>query len=174
MSEEQIISYKIQYDVRGIDSTIRQSQRLLYFTNAVRLAYVDLQQFMSAPTVANFMWTAIQLTRVWTTAYRWIKMTNEAQRLGIAQGALRGIGGRAAGRGFSVGQQMLPWAAKPLLATLPTVKLGVGIAGMGLALGIPVAVLIGLFILGDIQERRTMKDWEQRQREVAKSQGLEW
>jgi len=186
MSGEQIIKLNIQYDVRGIDSSIRQSQRLLYFMNAVRLSVTDLQQVMSGPTVANMMWTAVQLTRVWTTAYRWVRMTNTAQRMGIAQGAMGGFGRRAGGaaaRQLGLGQTMLALGAggelgvatvSPPWITAMLGSLGAALAVPGVAVGVGAAVVVTGAVLWDYNERRKRSDWIQRQREVAKSQGLEW
>ncbi len=182
MSAEEVIKFNVVYDVRGIDSSIRQSQRLLYFMNAVRLSVTDLQQVMSGPTIANIMWSAVQLTRVWTTAYRWVRMTNEAQRMGIAQGVAGGIGrgaASAAARRFAVGQTSLMFGEGGAL----------GIAGAQagfLASLIPIlsnpfiaAALIGGTIVvtaaaWDRNERIKYNEWAKRQREIAKSQGIEY
>ena len=182
MSADQIINIKLQYDVRGIDSSIRQSQRLLYFMNAVRLSVADMQQVMSGPTVANIMWTAVQLTRVWTTAYRWVRMTNEAQRIGIAQGALGGVGGRAAGGRLAratgvmgVNQAMNAlfdptWQAPgpgfmaSLMATLSNPLVAGALIGGTILLGAAV---------WDRNQRLQHMEWQRRNREMAKSQGLE-
>ena len=158
--------------------------------NALRLSVVDFQRLVESPSLGNLLWMGIQLTRTWTLLYNLVKKTNQAQMAGLGIGA-----GRAAGRvrgvmGYNVAMNALfdpTWspAKAGLLAstiagvtavtsTLPTVTLGVGALGIGLAVGIPVAALIGIFLIGDIMERRKMKDWEQRQRDIAKSQGLEW
>lgn len=183
MSAGETIKFDIQYDVRGIDSSIRQSQRLLYFMNAVRLSITDLQQVMSGPTIANVMWTAVQLTRVWTTAYRWVKMTNEAQRLGMAQGVVGGVGRRAvgaAGRRFALGQTTLALGAEGALGLSPA-QAGIWTSMMLWAAANPLLLggLIGgtvIFgaVMWDRNEKLKRNEWVKRQREIAKSQGLEW
>ena len=179
---------RVVYDVRGIDSSIRQSQRLLYFMNAVRLSVTDLQQVMSGPTIANVMWTAVQLTRVWTTAYRWVTATNQAQRVGMAQGMLGGVMGRGRGVGaaaratgvMGINQAMASlfdpnWVAPttPWLTALLG-SLGATLAIPGVAVGVGAAVVVTGAVLWDYNERRKRTEWLQRQREVAKNQGLEW
>ena len=187
MSAEQIVKFNVVYDVRGIDSSIRQSQRLLYFMNAVRLSVTDLQQVMSGPTIANVMWTAVQLTRVWTTAYRWVKMTNDAQRLGIAQSAAGGMGrgiGAAAARRFALGQTTLALGAGGAMGITPA-QTGL-FASLG-ALAMANPLLAGLaafaFVVSGLGYRqffldRQMKieneEQRKRMREIAKSQGYDF
>ena len=175
---EEIIRHRVEYDVRGIDQSIRSTQRLLYFMNATRLAVVDLQQVMSGPTISNVMWTAVQLTRVWTHLYRLIKATNQAQRVGVAQtlggAAIRGVGGGVAARRFAVGQMALPWAA-------PLAETGLFSSVMAFAAANPAvagALVAGMAVSGaaawDYRQRRIREQWVLRQREIAKSQGLEF
>ena len=178
MSAEQIVKFNVVYDVRGIDSSIRQSQRLLYFMNAVRLSVTDLQQVMSGPTIANIMWTAVQLTRVWTTAYRWVKMTNDAQRLGFAQSAAGGIGRRVAAG--AIGRQI---AGQTLLAPFPLASQGALVSALAMMgpLGILVTGLgVTFSFLGyrqfflDRQMRIENEEHRKRMREIAKSQGYDF
>lgn len=176
---EETINYRIEYDIRGVDRSVRETQRLLYFMNATRLAIVDLQQVMSGPTVANVMWTAVQLTRVWTHLYRLIKATNQAQRIGLAQTiggtSIGGVSGISARR-FAMGQTALPWA---------TTQIGMFPAALAFAAANPLligaaAVALTVSALGyrqyfiDRKMRVEREKFLQRQRNVAKTQGLEY
>lgn len=173
---EEIINYRIEYDIRGVDRSVRETQRILYFMNATRLAIVDIQQVMSGPTVANVMWTAVQLTRVWTHLYRLIKATNQAQRLGIAQT----IGGTAI-RGGAAGVAARRFAAGQITLFGPVAEAGLFSSVMAFAVANPAvagALVAGLAISGaatwDYRQRKIRGEWVLRQREIAKSQGLEY
>ena len=174
---EEIINYRIEYDIRGIDQSIRESQRILYFMNATRLAIVDIQQVLRGPTISNIMWTAVQLTRVWTHLYRLINKTNQAQRLGVAQTL-----GRTAMRG-AAGQGVLQFGAGGTLGVgVPQTLLG---SMMAFSIANPViagAVVAGLTVstLGyrkyflDRKMRSDREEFIRRQRDIAKRQGLEY
>lgn len=183
MSFEETVNYNIRYTIEGVDQSVRSTQRLLYFTNAVRLSIVDLQQVIAGPTISNILWTTIQLTRAWTHLHRIIKATNQEQRISMAQGLVgRGIGGRGIGRGLGGGQITLAeaWGQAAPSTSLLQQFLNMGelvtpigaIPLTGLTLGI-----IGAGI-GYIAYRRRQinmyKDWRQRQRDIAKAQGLEY
>lgn len=177
---EEVINYRIEYDIRGVDQSIRETQRVLYSMNAVRLAAVDIQQVMSGPTISNVMWTSIQLTRVWTHLYRLVKQTNQAQRIGIAQGVMGGAIGTAtrgvAARNFALGQQILTLSAAGQLGiTTPTQTglMALIAANPYVAGGIAAALLIAGLVGYDIQQKKMLEEWRKRQREIAKSQGLE-
>ena len=170
MSEE-TINYRIEYDVRGVDQSVRQTQRVLLFMNSIRLAAVDIQQVMSGPTLSNVLWTSIQLTRVWTNLLRVVKQTNQAQRIGLAQSMIGGggIGGR---RGLAAGQMTLGGTrAQQNLLQLIATGLGVSVPTV-LLLGGSVIATAGLVYL-DVKATKDRNDWIKKQREIAKSQGLE-
>ena len=187
MSEEQNIKYNFHYNLKGIDQSIRKSQRLLYLMNSIRLVVVDFNKMMEKPTLEHFMWTAIQLHQAWSNLYRLIKMTNQAQRIGVAQGVLGGVGGRAAGRGLAratgvmgVNQAMgalfdPTWALPPALGALA------GIPGGQLLLGIYAGlILLGMSgagymrFFGDRQLRSELEEAARRRREIAKLQGYDF
>ena len=173
---EEVINYRIEYDIRGVDRSVRETQRLLYFMNATRLAIVDLQQVMSGPTISNVMWTAVQLTRVWTHLYRLIKATNQAQRVGIAQTlggtAIRGGVTGAAARRFAAGQALLPWGAPIAQAGIFSSVTGFAAANPYVTAGVALAILTAGAVGYDIRQRRMRQEWLLRQQEIAKSQGL--
>ena len=176
---EEVINYRVEYDIRGVDQSIRDTQRVLYFMNATRLAVVDLQQVMSGPTLSNVMWTSVQLTRVWTHLYRLVKQTNQAQRIGMAQGVIGGARGTAAGvatRRFALGQTMLTLGEQGTLGINSPTQVGLMslvTANPYVAGGIAVALLTAGLVGYDMHQRRMQEDWRKRQREIAKSQGLE-
>ena len=186
MSADQIINYKIHYDLRGVDQSIRKSQRLLYLMNSIRLVVVDFNKMMEKPTLEHFMWTAIQLHQMWSNLYRLIQMTNQAQRLGVAQGVLGGVGGRAAGaaaRRMTLGQTVLSFGAGGSLgaATIPALGALAGIPGGQLLLGIYAGlILLGMSgagymrFFGDRQLRSELEEAARRRREIAKLQGYDF
>ena len=186
MSEE-TITFNVVYNVQNINESIRSTQRMLLFTNALRLSIVDIQQVMAGPTISNVMWTAIQLTRVWTHLYRLIKATNKAQQTGMVQGLLgggaRGATVGSAARQFAGGQGILSfgtggalgvgsvsqiglWASLTAFAATPVGA--VTIAGAAFALTVAGAVGI------DMRNTRIQNEWRKRQREIARSQGIEF
>ena len=174
---EETINYRIEYDIRGVDRSIRETQRMLYFMNATRLAIVDIQQVLRGPTISNIMWTAVQLTRVWTHLYRLIKATNQAQSIGIAQS----MGGTAM-RG-AAGQRVLQFGAGGTLGIgIPQTLLG---SMMAFSIANPIiagAVVAGLTVsaLGyrkyflDRKMRSDREEFIRRQRDIAKTQGFEY
>lgn len=175
---EETINFRIEYDVRGLDQSIRGMQHQLYFLNATRLAIVDIQRVMSGPTIHNVMWTAVQLTRVWTHLYRLIKKTNEAQKVGIAQTL-----GSTAARRVASGQSILQFGAGGTLGVGTTT--GFLASMMALAVANPViagAIITGLTVsaLGyrqyfvDRKMRIEREEFIQRQRIIARTQGLEY
>lgn len=161
----------------GVDNSVRSTQRLLYAMNAVRLSVRDIQEVMAGPTLQNVMWTAIQLTRVWTSLYRLINAANKEARAGMALGAGRAAGGALTGRmadafGGRGGERIWGGAATGgLWAQIMEVGATLGPVGM-VAVG-AAAATIGL-VAWDMHQRRQREDWLQRQREVAKSQGIEY
>lgn len=175
-NEEIIIPIKAVFDVRGIDQSIHSSQRLLYTMNALRLSVVDFQRLGSDPSLGNLLWTGIQLTRVWNNLHNLVTATNKAQRIGMAQGLGRGVLGATSARARGMlGQTMLSFGAggelgavlpssAPIIATLsnPYVLAGVTIA----------AFTVGV-VTYDIRRKREFEEWKKKQREIAKSQGLE-
>lgn len=186
---EETITYNVVYNVQNIDQSIRQTQRYLYFANAVRLSITDLQQVMAGPTLANVMWTSVQLTRVWTNLYRIINATNKAQQTSMLSGVLGGRGvGRTAGataRQFAVGQtffgaggglvqssQLSLWQMLVGYATTTAFTVGAFAVPVGGLVG--AALLVGGAMVYDIHQTRRYNDWKQRQREIARNQGLEF
>lgn len=180
MSEDINTTINIRYETTGIDSSIRQSQRLLYTMNAVRLSVRDIQDVMAGPTLQNVMWTAIQLTRVWTSLYRLVNATNVAQRRGLA-GGLFGGGGRVTSGAFAGGQTTLAFGANGMLgrggAANPSLLARVFSLAMlhpyaAAAVGITTAV-VGVALWTKF-ERDAYISFQQKQRDTAKSQGLEY
>lgn len=191
MSEE-THTVNVVYNIENIDNSIRETQRMLYFTNALRLSIVDIQQVMAGPTLSNVMWTAVQLTRVWTHLYRIIKQTNQAQAAGIGVNAARGLAGRTLGNSATrgaLGQTMLAfgeggqlgiataaqtslWATLSGVATATAFTLG----AISVPLWLPVAAAVATVgaVSVDMAEARRRREWRERQREVARSQGLEF
>lgn len=172
---EETIRYNVEYEVTGIDSSVRNTQRLLYAMNAVRLSVRDIQEVMAGPTLQNVMWTAIQLTRVWTTLWRLVQAVNKEQKLGLAMG----VGRTAAQAGTgALGQTVLSFGAGGQLGVaaqsslFATVLNTLAIPGVGIAVG-AAAATVGL-VAWDMNQRQARSDWLQRQREAAKSQGIEY
>ena len=187
MSNEEITTTTtIIYDVRGIDQSIRSSQRLLFTVNAIRLGVNDIKRLAEDPSLSNMLWTGIQLTRIWTNLFRLVKGTNQAQRMGIARGSLMGGGiGRGA---FAAGQQTLFGGAVGgaaggggLVAFITTLGTTLG----AIAFGSPIAAAITIGVVAasatgyrqyfmDRKYRIELEEWRKKQREIAKSQGYEY
>lgn len=174
MAEENI-NINIQYDVRGIDQSVRSTQRLLFTMNAVRLSVRDIQEVMSGPTAANLLWTGIQLTRTWTNLYRLINATNRIQQTGAARGVIQaatgaglqqGILGVGAGGAVTVGK---PGMGGILGATIAFLSANPIVAGAVLAATVTTGA-----VLWKRNQDEAYQEWLRRQREIAKSQGFEY
>jgi len=86
-----VSNYK--YNITGLDQTVRKTNNFLRFVNAFRLSIKDIQDVLKAPTLANFMWTLIQLTRTYTALKRLMKSieSESSALLSGSQAALLGI-----------------------------------------------------------------------------------
>ena len=139
--------------------------------NAVRLSVRDIQDVMAGPTLQNVMWTAIQLTRVWTTLWRLVQAVNKEQKAGIAMGVTNVVSGGATGavtsgmtggRHLGLGATLMAFvSANPWTFALTAVAVGS-------------AVIMSGAVLQDINQRKFKNDWLRQQRETAKSQGFEY
>lgn len=189
MSEE-THTVNVVYNIENIDQSIRETQRVLYFTNALRLSIVDIQKVMAGPTLSNVMWTAVQLTRVWTNLYRIIKQTNQAQAVGLGISGARGLSGASLGATITTtgglsstvaSQWSVSGAFGAATATKNTANMGLWatltafaaanpyvIAGAAIALGVAGVTL------HDVAWRRRRMAWREEQREIARNQGLEF
>jgi len=175
---EETITYNIVYNVQNINDSVRSTQRMLYFTNALRLSITDMQQVMAGPTFANVMWTSVQLTRVWTNLYRIITATNKAQAAGGVAGALGGRGGaarRATGiMGTNQAMNALfdpTWTPQKTLWQVVSGFVSANPYTIGAAV---VALTVAGVVAYDIRQKRMHKDWQVKQREAAKAQGFEY
>jgi len=181
---EETHTVNVVFNVKQINESIQSTQRMLYFTNALRLSIVDIQQVMAGPTISNVMWTVIQLTRVWTNLYRMIKKTNDAQAASILGGRLGGGGSKRALGLMGTNQAMNAlfdptWTPqKTLMQTIlgyaMTTAFTVGGAAIPLFLPVGLALLVGGAVVMDLQEKKSINEREKRRREVLKSQGVEW
>lgn len=145
--------------------------------NAVRLSIRDIQDVMKGPTLQNVMWTAIQLTRVWTSLWRLVQAVNKEQAVGLGMGV-----GKAAVSGMNIGALAGTRAGFEYMAAMEggaanmglwaTVMATLAIPGVGIAVG-TAAAMVGL-VAWDMNNRQMRNDWFQRQRETAKSQGIEY
>jgi len=85
------VSTQFTYSVEDINQSIRRTNSLLRAANAVRLTVRDLQQIWRKPTVANVMWTLVQLSRTYSALRRIMRLM--AAEAGAA-GTLAGLMGR--------------------------------------------------------------------------------
>ena len=160
MAENININYNIRYNIEGIDRSIRTTRSLLLTLNAVRLSIKYIQLVMSGPTIANVMWTAIQLTRVYTNLRRLIRRVSAEQAtLMAAQNVFGNVfTGVAAGRGAGLIGGILGFAAvNPVLfgAVLGTIVVGSVASGV------------------QQQEKQRRERFDERSRTASKAQGLE-
>ena len=162
MSNSEInTNININFTTEGIDKTIGQGRNLLLTLNSIRLSIRDIQMVMSGPTLSNVLWTAIQLTRVYTNLRRLIKSVAAEQT--------------------AAGLQQLRWnlIAKSAINSGTASGLAASIGAFALANPLAVGVAVGAVVVGGImvskhnQEEADMRDFIERQREVARSQGLE-
>ena len=85
---------RYSYNIDALDRSVRKTNNLLRFANALRLTGSDIQQVMKAPTIANVMWTLIQLTRTWTSLQRLLRsIEGETRALATGAGFLQRITG---------------------------------------------------------------------------------
>ena len=175
---EETITYDIRFSVQGVNESVRSTQRLLFFANAVRLSIQDIQQLRADFSIGQLLWTTIQLTRAWTSLHRIIKAVNADQKRSGVTGALgqavRGRGAATAVGGFASGQTTLggtSLAGPGFISSLAAI-FGVSIAGLA---GLTGGALFGVGLIALKHRQVTMqRDWRERQREVARSQGLEF
>ena len=162
MSNSEInTNININFTTEGIDKTIGQGRNLLLTLNSIRLSIRDIQMVMSGSTLSNVLWTAIQLTRVYTNLRRLIKSVAAEQT--------------------AAGLQQLRWnlIAKSAINSGTASGLAASIGAFALANPLAVGVAVGAVVVGGImvskhnQEEADMRDFIERQREVARSQGLE-
>lgn len=187
---EQTIKFGVDVDIRGIDQSIRSTQRLLYFVNSIRLTIVDFQKLLEKPSLETAFWAALQLSYVWTNLIRTIRQFNVMSKggggtVGTIMDLMGGSigGGMGGGSGGGKSKRILPWASniglinfaktsttnQGLMSTLMGV---LAIPGVGIAVG--AAVAMGGLLVIDLMNRRGFDEYKQRQRDIARSQGLEY
>jgi len=88
---ETVHNIKLNFEATGIDSSIRNTQRLLYTMNSLRIVVRDLQDLMAKPTLENVMFLAIQLTQLYSQLYRLINATNRGMGVSAGLGVGRGL-----------------------------------------------------------------------------------
>ena len=162
MSNSEInTNININFTTEGIDKTIGQGRNLLLTLNSIRLSIKDIQMVMSGPTLSNVLWTAIQLTRVYTNLRRLIRsVAAEQAAAGLSQTVF------GAGRFGAAGEV----AKAGLLSSISAFAMANPIL-VGAAVG--TIVVGGYMVSKHNQEEADMRDFIERQREVARSQGLE-
>lgn len=156
---------------------VMATKSLLYMVNAVRLSVKDLTLLIEKPTIAHFMWTAIQITRTYTHIRRLIRLaTAEQQTLAtqavatraIIEGAQVGAPTRLAQTTFGPGGQLM--VSRGILST---------IYGAAAAHPMAAAALVGATVAGGVvyytwyQQKKAKEAWRERQREMRRLQGLE-
>lgn len=178
---ETVHNFKINFEATGIDSSIRNTQRLLYTMNSLRITVRDIQDLIAKPTLENAMFTAIQLTQLYSNLYRLINATNN--EAGVSQ-ALGVGGGISKAASTYMGSSWNTPTGDPSFGTAATVdgaaKIGLfGRIGMMasahpyIAFGVVVGTtLVGLGLYSH-QQQVEKDEYITRMRELAKSQGLE-
>ncbi len=168
-----------------MEQSISTSKRALFTLNALRLSIRDLQLVLSGPTIANVLFTSIQITRTLTQARRLTRaLAAEQTSAGVAGlfgGGARGVGVARGIGALAGGQTTLTFgAAGALGAQAPSAAPGFFTSLLALAAANPLltGVVIGTFAVGGIaifteRERRIRREFRARNREVAKAQGLE-
>ena len=91
---ESVVEVRYGYDVQALDRTVRQTNNLLRFVNAIRHAVIDLQQVFKKPTLANVFWTLINFIRVYTSLKRLLKsISYKSTKLLLGLGQRTRVGG---------------------------------------------------------------------------------
>ena len=158
---ESTSTVNINYKVTGIDDAVKGSQKVLYAVNALRIGINDIERFQKAPTMQNAMWTAIQLSRIYTHLDYLIDKVNAKAVASVAlqqttltmslTGALgtatAGVGGYAA---------MLAG-----LMAIPGAPIAIGAAAFG-----------GGYYLLDRRNRKIKEDWIEEQDNILRRQGF--
>jgi len=87
-----IVESQFTYSVESINRSIRRTNALLRAANAIRHSVVDIQNTIKRPTVANVMWTLIQLMRTYNALRRVYRLTvAEANKVIGATGMFKPI-----------------------------------------------------------------------------------
>jgi hypothetical protein len=167
MAEEDFL-IRINYQIEGIDQSIRTSRQALFTLNAMRLSIRDIQQVLAGPTIANVLFTAIQLTRTLTQARRLTRALVAEQGAALTSSALFSLFGPQGGQ-----------IARPGIGARITAfgsQVGALAAANPVAAGIIITAGVGASILGasKVEENRQRKRVRERSREAAKAQGLEF
>jgi hypothetical protein len=178
---ETVHNIKINFEATGIDSSIRNTQRLLYTMNSLRIVVRDVQDLIAKPTIENAMFTAIQLTQLYSNLYRLINKTNNEAV--ITKGL--GVGGGVAKAASTyMGSSWNTPTGDPSFMSAATVPgaARVGLFGrIGMMAtahpGITFAVVVGTVITGlalySRQQQNERDEYITRMRELAKAQGIE-
>jgi len=168
-------TYTIRYNMEGMHEQVMATKSLLYAVNAVRLTIKDITLIMQKPTISNIMWTAIQITRTYTHIRRLIRLATAEQQALAAQA----ITTRAIIEGTQVTGYaragMIQTTLAPLAAQRGLLTTAIGAMGGPYVAGalIGATVVTGAAYAIWYQQEQQRKAWIERQREVARSQGLE-
>ena len=161
---QDVVNIAVKYDIKGLDDSIKGTQRLLYLTNAVRLSVKDIKMSIEDPSFQNLMWTTIQLTRAWSHLYALVWGTKKAAAAAGQQSLLSSaMGGPGLPQLQRLRNQMLAQYALMTATQAGTYALW-GTAG--LVVGIPAIYLL------DRRNREMRDTWIEQQEKTARSQGI--
>lgn len=167
------IEYNIVYNVQDINRVVAPTKSVLYAVNALRLSIKDIELVMRGPTFANVMWTAIQLMRTWTHIRRLIRMATAEQQAFAAQSvATQALVGRMGVSKIGTTRMVGGFPATYAPTALRAAMTGFAITPVtAVAAGIVIGgVAVGAYMW---QQQKAKADWLEKQREVARTQGLE-
>jgi hypothetical protein len=179
---ETIHNIKINFEATGIDGSIRNTQRLLYTMNSLRIVVRDLQDVMAKPTLENVMFLAIQLTQLYSQLYRLINATNREMGVSAGLGVGRGLSKAASAY---MGSTWATPTGDPSFGISAATTAGGARIGLFSRIGmmatahpyVAAAVVAGTVLVGlglySHQQRVQQDEYMTRMREIAKSQGLE-
>jgi hypothetical protein len=179
---ETVHNIKVNFEATGIDSSIRNTQRLLYTMNSLRIVVRDLQDVMAKPTLENVMFLAIQLTQLYSQLYRLINATNREMGVSAGLGVGRGLSKAASAYmgptwstatgdpSFGISAATAAGGAK--IGLFSRIGLMAAANPVGATVVIAGTVLFGLAISSRMQSDLRI-DWMNKQRETARAQGYE-
>ena len=161
---QDVVNIAVKYDIKGLDDSIKGTQRLLYLTNAVRLSVKDIKMSIEDPSFQNLMWTTIQLTRAWSHLYALVWGTKKAAAAAGQQSLLSS----------AMGGPGLPQLQRLRNQMLAQYGLMVATQAGQIAFGFGVTAVAGVaaYYLLDRRNREMRDTWIEQQEKTARSQGI--
>lgn len=92
------------YEMKDVTKTIYQTRALLRSINNIRLITRDIQEVMKAPNLANVFWLLVNLSRMYNTLRRLLRLLRSATKEAALLGGIIEIPERIIGDGPTIPQ----------------------------------------------------------------------